>query len=504
MTIARLEQQFRRIAQLQHASSILQWDEAVMMPPASGEGRASALTTLGVVVHEQLSAPTMQEWLADAEAERAAGKLDPKQSANVREMGRIIRRADALPSRLVEACSTAQLRCEQAWRKQRANNDWQGFSALLRDVVAHKREAAAALGEALACSPYDALLDEYEPFYSSAKIDAVFEELRGFLPDLIQAVLQKQRRRTCVVPRGTFPATAQAELGRRLMQAIGFDLERGRLDVTHHPFCGGVGSDVRIAARYDERDFSSGMLGVLHETGHGKYEQGRPRDWLEQPIGEARGMSIHEGQSLLQEMQISRSREFLRFAAPFLQEAFPEAVQAQPDAFTPENLRCLFTRVAPGKIRVNADEVTYPCHILVRYGIERDLIAGELEVAEIPQAWDAAMRELLDISTGDDYRDGCMQDVHWPSGAFGYFPTYALGAMTAAQVFMTAERELPGLREQLSRGEYTALNDFLRERIWSQGSLYTTDELLTRATGEPLNPQHYQAHLRQRYLDDAR
>jgi carboxypeptidase Taq len=222
-----------------------------------------------------------------------------------------------------------------------------------------------------------------------------------------------------------------------------------------------------------------------------------------QPVGAARGMAMHEGQSLCSEMQVSRSRAFLEFLVPHVARAFPDAVGAQPEAFTVDNLYRFFTRVERSKIRVDADEVTYPCHILVRYGIERALIDGSLSVAQIPEAWDAGMRELLAISTGNDHRDGCMQDVHWPSGAFGYFPTYTLGAMTAAQLFQAALRQLPALHAQIARGEFAQLNGFLRDAIWSQASLHDGDTLLRRATGESLDARHFQAHLRTRYLLSA-
>jgi carboxypeptidase Taq len=258
-----------------------------------------------------------------------------------------------------------------------------------------------------------------------------------------------------------------------------------------------------VTTRYEDDDFTAGLMGVLHETGHAKYEQGRPREWLDQPVGQARGMSTHEGQSLLQEMQISRSREFLRFAAPHIARAFPEAVRAQPQAYSVENLIRLFTRVERSKIRVGADEVTYPCHILIRYDIERELIAGKLQVADIPQAWDAGMRELLGISTADDYRDGCMQDVHWAAGAFGYFPTYTLGAMTAAQLYAAAVREHPSIPGEIERGSFATINEFLRAKIWSKASLLTTDELMREATGEALNPAYFKRHLEHRYLEQG-
>ncbi|HKU36603.1 MAG TPA: carboxypeptidase M32 [Polyangiales bacterium] len=501
MSFAQLERQFRRIAHLEHVSAILSWDEAVMMPEAAGPDRADAMAALGVVLHEHLTAPQLNDWLAVAEQEAGAGKLEAPQRANLREMRRIVRRASALPAQLVEAISRAQLRCEQAWRRQRAANDWQGFAPLLGEVVKLKREAAAALGSALSLAPYDALLDEYEPFRSSADIDRWFADLKSFLPGLIDRVLEHQSRQSFERPRGPFPRAAQEALGRQLMEAVGFDMRRGRLDVSHHPFCGGTPSDVRVTTRYETDDFTSGLMGVLHETGHAKYEQGRPREWIDQPVGQARGMSVHESQSLLQEMQICRGREFLRFATEHIVRAFPEAVTAQPAAYSVDNLFRLFTRVERSKIRVGADEVTYPCHVLIRYDIERALIAGKLSVADIPEAWDAGMSELLGIRTGDDYRDGCMQDVHWSAGAIGYFPTYTLGAMTAAQIFAAAVRAEPAIPEAIARGDFAPINEFLRVKIWSRASLLTTDELLREATGEPLNPAHFERHLERRYLE---
>ncbi len=495
MSYSALERHFRRLGHLQHVAAILGWDEAVIMPPAAGEKRAQAMATLQVLIHEQLTDPRLADWLANVEAE-----LSPFQSANVREIERLVRRARAVSPELVERSASAQLRCEQAWRRMRADNDFAGFAPLLHEVVTIKRELAQQLGAALSLSPYDALMDEFEPGLKAEALDVVFANLRSFLPSLIDEVIERQRQESFIVPQGPFNVAAQRALGVQMMEAVGFDPTHGRLDISHHPFCGGVPSDVRITTRYDEADFTSALMGVLHETGHAKYEQGLPSEWMMQPVGLARGMAMHEGQSLCSEMQVSRGRPFLEFLVPHVARAFPEAVRAQPEAFTVDNLYRFFTRVERSKIRVDADEVTYPCHILVRYDIERALIDGSLHVKQTPDAWDEGMRALLAVSTGHDYRDGCMQDVHWPSGAFGYFPTYTLGAMTAAQLFQAALRKLPELPAQIARGEFAPLNDFLRDNIWSQASLYDGDTLLRRATGESLSARHFEGHLRNRYL----
>jgi len=498
MSYAAAEAHFRRLGQLGHAGAILQWDEAVMMSPGGGEARASAVAALQVTAHELLTSPRTGELLEAARNDARNDELDGFRSASLREMERGYARATCLPPQLVEAMSKAQSASEQAWRSMRAENDWRGFVPLLQEVVALRREAAAALGQALGLSPYDALMDEFEPGARAERIDGVFAELKAFLPGFIDEVIEHQAGVEVLPLQGPFAVERQRALGRRLMQAVGFDTQRGRLDESHHPFCGGVPTDVRITTRYDEADFTSALMGVLHETGHAKYEQGLPTAWADLPIGAARGMAHHEGQSLLQEMQVSRSREFLTFAAPIIREEL--GIDVAEPAFSVDNLCLAYTRVERSLIRVDADEVTYPCHVILRYEIERPLIEGTMSVADIPEAWDAGMREVLQLSTDGDYRDGCMQDVHWPSGAFGYFPTYTLGAMVAAQLYDRAVTVHPEIPAEIAGGGFDGLNRFLADAIWSHGSRYDGDELLRRATGEPLEAAYLERHLRRRYL----
>jgi carboxypeptidase Taq len=499
MSYAALGNRYQRIAHLQHVEAIASWDEAAMMPVGGGESRAEALATLRVLLHELHTDPGLADLFAAAEAESSRGDLGAWEVANLREMKRGYRRDTALPAQLVQRSSLAESRCEQAWRKLRPLNDWAGLLPLLEEVVAAKREVAAALGERLQLPAYDALLDGYEPGARSATIDPLFAELRAFLPGFIAAAVERQRGDRVLVPPGPFPIERQRWLGLEIARRIGFDFEHGRLDVSHHPFCGGVARDVRITTRYDEADFTGSLMGVLHETGHGKYEQGLPAAWLDQPVGRARSTALHESQSLFQEMQVSRSRDFLELAAPLVRAAFPEAAAQAPAAFSAENLHRLYTRVRPDFIRVEADEATYPCHVLLRYDLERQLIAGSLPLRDLPEAWDAGMRALLGLATGDDHRNGCLQDVHWPAGLFGYFPTYTLGALVAAQLFAAARRSLPDLAAQLRAGELGPLNAWLGERIWSKGSSLETDELVRTATGSPIGTRDFIAHLQQRY-----
>jgi carboxypeptidase Taq len=499
MSYAALADRYRRIAHLQHVEAIASWDEAAMMPAGGGETRAEALATLRVLLHEMQTEPGLADLIAAAEGERARGSLGPWEVANLREIKRGYLRDTALPAELVQRSSLAESRCEQAWRQLRPRNDWAGMLPLLEEVVAAKKEVAAALGERLRLDPYDALLDGFESGARSAAIDALFAELRDFLPGFIAAAVERQRQQRVLAPVGPFPVERQRWLGLEIARRVGFDFEHGRLDVSHHPFCGGVPRDVRITTRHDEADFASSLMAVLHETGHGKYEQNLPADWLDQPVGRARSMALHESQSLFQEMQISRSRDFLEFAAPLVRAAFPEAAARAPEAFTADNLHLQYTRVRPDFIRVDADEATYPCHVLLRYDLERQLIAGRLPLRDLPDAWDAGMRSLLGLATGTDHRNGCLQDVHWPAGLFGYFPTYTLGALVAAQLFAAARGALPDLPAQLRAGELVPLNDWLREAVWSRGCLLETEDLVRTATGSPIGTQAFVAHLQQRY-----
>jgi carboxypeptidase Taq len=279
------------------------------------------------------------------------------------------------------------------------------------------------------------------------------------------------------------------------MQLLGFDFAAGRLDESTHPFSGGVPEDVRLTTRYRDSDFAQSLMGSIHETGHARFEQNLPREWLGQPIGVARSYGIHESQSLSFEMQLARSRGFVGLLAPMLVQHFG----AQP-AFDPDNLYMLLTRVKRGLIRVDADEVTYPAHIILRYEIERALIEGEIEAGDIPALWDEKMQTLLGIDTRGNFRDGCMQDVHWTEGAFGYFPSYTLGAMYAAQWFAAMRRAVPDLDARIAAGDLAAVFAWLKENIWSQASRWDSPELVTRASGEALNPQHLRTHLEKRYL----
>ncbi len=480
-----------RLHRLDHLGSIAGWDQAANMPPKGNEARAAALAELATLTHRLRTDATLPDRLKAAEQE----DLSQEQRANLREIHRDWRAANALPESLVSRRQMATSRCEHAWRGQRPANDWPGFLSNFREVVAVGREEAQRLADELGCGPYEALMDRYEPGMGTAEVDRVFGDLRSWLPGLIEKVIDRQALEPVTTPVGPFDIERQRALCQSVMRLLGFDFEAGRLDVSTHPFCGGVPEDVRMTTRFSAEDFLGSLMGTVHETGHARYEQNRPRGLIEQPVSQARSMAIHESQSLLFEMQLGSHPGFVALLCPLVQEHLGR----QP-AFETENLGRLLTRVRRSLIRVEADEVTYPAHILLRYDIERALVEGQIEAEDIPALWDEQMRKLLGLDTRGNYRDGPLQDVHWPEGLFGYFPCYTLGAMYAAQWFAAMRSEMPQLDSSIGKGALEPVFDWLRERIWSQGSRWTTEELCRRASGQALDPNHFRRHLHARYL----
>ena len=489
---ALLEQRFREIGDLGHAQAMLGWDEAVMMPVGGGERRADVLATLAGLVHRQITSAETGDLIAAAVDE---GGLDDWQQANLQEIGRRRVRAKALPADLVVEHSRAGTRCEQAWRIAREANDWPAIVEPLARLLELTREVAVALGSACRLAPYDALIDRYQPGVDQAVIDPIFADLRAFLPDFAESVIARRPKPLPI--RGPFPRARQEALARVLMETVGFDFARGRLDTSHHPFCGGDPDDTRITTRYDENDYLSSLLGVLHETGHAMYEQGLPKQWRGLPVGDAAGMAVHESQSLLMEMQVCRGRDFLEFAAPIVRAHF-DAPDVAPE-WSADNLYLASTQVSRSLIRVDADEVTYPLHVILRYELERALIGGDLSVRDVPEAWDEKMRHYLGRSTRGDDRDGCMQDVHWYAGLFGYFPTYTLGAVMAAQLFATVRARVPDAVAAIRHGDFAPLLAWLRANVHGRARSVSANQLLIDATGAPLGTAAFKAHLIARY-----
>jgi carboxypeptidase Taq len=487
----KLKERFRRIAALEDALAVLSWDRQTIMPSGGSAARAEQMATLQVLKHEAITAPDMADLLGEA----GNASLNDWDAANLREMRRDHLHATALTGRLVDAKARAAAACEAIWLSARPAADFASVAGSLETLLGLVREVADAKADRLGKSPYDALLDQFEPDGSAERIDALFGRLEPSLRALLPEVLEHQAREGFQQPETDIPVDRQRALGLGLMASLGFEFEHGRLDVSAHPFSGGVPDDVRITTRYDTSDWAGSLMGVIHETGHALYERGLPREWRGQPVGASRGMAIHESQSLLLEMQVSRSRAFFDHAAPMIREAFG----VEGNQWMPNPLYQGATRVTRDLIRVEADELTYPFHVILRYRLERAMLSGDLSVTDLPGAWNEGMDASLGIRPPDD-RLGCLQDIHWYDGAFGYFPTYTMGALAAAQLFSATRAALPDLDARISRGDFTSLLSWLRENVHQWGSYQDTDALMEQATGGPLGEQAFLDHIRERYL----
>ena len=490
---ARLMARVTRIATINEAASMLGWDAAAMMPDGGGAARGDQMAVLAGLAHGLATESRVADELAEAEA---APPAESWHAANLRLMRHAHTRATAIPPDLVEAQARANSACEKVWRAARKASDFAMVRPNLTEVIRLVREQAAALSSRLALSPYDALMDGYQRGITAADLAPVFTAYETFLAHALPRAEEIQARRgTPLPPTGPFPEAQQEALCRRLSARAGLEAAHSRLDRSAHPFCGGTQTDIRITTRYDEADFTQSLMGVMHETGHALYERGLPAAHARQPVGESAGMAAHESQSLIIEMQACRSDAYLAWLGPQLLETFG----GDPAPYAPANLALLCRRIARGFIRVDADEMTYPAHVILRFRLEQALVSGDLAVADLPGAWNDGLRALLGITPPDDAR-GCLQDIHWYDGAVGYFPSYTLGAMAAAQLMNAARRTHPGIDAALAQGDLSPLLGWLRTNIHSRGNLLGFNDLLREATGKPLDPADFQAHLTARYL----
>lgn len=488
----RLKKIFKRLSQLIYLQRILMWDEAVMMPEGAGVARARALATLSRTIHNMLTQKKVKHLLAEASAEEKVSHWD---QANLAWMEKIYNRSACISPQLAEALTKAAMSCEQAWRKLRAQNNWIDFLPYLERSFNLIKEVAQRRADALKLTPYDACIDEYAPGFNQKSIDVIFSSLKNVLPNLIQEIIAKQQQDNIIRPIGPFSIEQQKSLGMEIMLALGFDFQHGRLDSSHHPFCSGGPSDVRVTSRYTQDAFLSALYAICHETGHGLYEQGLPLKWRDQPVGHVDSMAMHESQSLLIEMELCRSFSFNQFLAKHVRMHFGES-----HAYSPLNLYKLVTRVKPGLIRVDADEVTYPLHVILRYEIEKALFANQIQIKDLPAYWDELMMKYLGLSTKGNDQQGVMQDVHWPGGAFGYFPSYTLGRLIAAQLFATYKKMHPQYEINIREGDFKGLHGWLKENVYNYAALLSCNDLLTKVTDQPLVTTYFIDHIKERYL----
>lgn len=491
----KLQNIYKRINNMEGAIHMLHWDFATYMPKGSIDSRSEQLAILQSTVHEMVISSEISDLLDQSEDN--VDKLADSDRRNLSLMRHKWLHANAVDTELVEKLSILGTKCESKWRVAREEDDFASYEPLQQDVLDIVREIATVKSEIFKCSKYDALLDQYDAERRSSEIDKIFAELGKFLPDFISTVTDYQSTlEDPVFPEGKFEIEKQKALGINLMEIIGFDFNKGRIDISHHPFCGGTPDDVRITTRYDENDFTSALMGVLHETGHALYEMGLPEKWRGQPIGEPLGMSVHESQSLLMEMQVCRGKNFINFAAPIMKDALASGLDNEN--WSSDNLYKISSKVKAGFIRVDADEVTYPIHVMIRYDIEKDLINGKINIRDVPEIWNSKMKDMLGIEV-TNYKDGCMQDVHWTDGAFGYFPTYTLGAIMAAQFYNSAKKD-KDIEYGIKNGDFQPLLRWLRDNIHSKGSEYNSNDLVENVTGKPLDVSFFIEHLKNRFL----
>ncbi len=470
---------------------LLGWDEQVNLAAGGAEQRASQHAALAAVIQAAASNPRIGALLEEI----GTSGLDADQEAQVRHARREFERATKLPAEFVREKAIQGSRGYHAWARAKSADDFASFAPILEKNLELARAEAAYLG--WGNSPYDAMIDKHDPGLTAAEIERLFTELKRDLVPLVRAITGSPaaRRAQAVAARlKGFPIRAQQVFLREVTAKIGFDYTRGRIDVSLHPFCSGTGSDVRMTTRYREDQPLDSLFSSIHETGHGLYEQGLPIAQLGTGLGVNAGMAVHESQSRLWENQVARSRGFWRHFEPRWRKLFP----AQTENLSPEELYLAINAVEPTLIRVDADEVTYNLHIILRFELERRLFAGELALKDLPGAWRALSRELIGLEPATD-REGVLQDIHWSDGSFGYFPSYCLGNMMAAQLWFKALALRPQLEEEFARGEFGWLLGWLREQVHTQGRKFNAFELVRRVTGEALSPRHLIRYLKERY-----
>jgi carboxypeptidase Taq len=484
-------QHVRQTALLQSTIALLEWDQHTKMPAGAAQWRADQIAALAKQIHDRRTDSQLGDWLAEATAELDGG--DSQTAVNIRQLKKNYERQTKLPGELVVALARASSEGQTAWVEARKNNDFASFAGTLKLIFDLKREQAQAIG--YVDHPYDALIDEYEPGAKTAEVAMTLKGLCDELVPLVAAIQEKTGATDPSILRRTYAVEKQQQFGREVSAEIGFDYDRGRLDVTHHPFCTELGpSDCRITTRYDEQFFSGSFFGTLHEAGHGIYEQGLPADQYGLPLGTYCSLGIHESQSRLWENLVGRSQAFWQHYFSQAQSLFPASLADvnQDDFYKAVN------HVQPSLIRVEADEATYNLHIAIRFELETALIKDDLAVADLPAAWNEKYQEYLGITPPSD-ADGVLQDVHWAAGLVGYFPTYSLGNLYASQFFEAAEAELGELAPSFAKGHFQPLKNWLNQNIHRHGKGMTGPELGLAVTNQPLGHEQLMKHLRSKY-----
>jgi carboxypeptidase Taq len=493
---ARVVHRFATAGKIAAAQMMLNWDAQTHMPRGGAWARGEQMAALTEVSAELIGGPAADDELS--QAEEMKGALEPDQRADLEEMRRSWVHAAAVPKDMQAAKSRMSQALQAVWTRAKPDNDFASFAAPFADLLSLIREIAAVKAEALGTSAYSALMDEFDPGVGEAAVDPVFDDLAVFLPPLIAEVRERQAGWPSPIAFPGAPVDKQAALAHRLALVVGHDPEQFRIDSAPHPFSVPHSpGDVRFTTRYDEADIRFAIMATLHEAGHAMYERNLPRDFAFRPGGMARGMTAHESQSLSLEKLIGRSREFLGFLAPLT----AAILGGDPAAWAFPNQLNVWRRLDDGFIRVDADEISYPLHVILRYRLEKALLGGELAVADIPGAWDEMFERLLGRRP-PSLAKGCLQDIHWAAGAIGYFPNYAMGSMLAAQLFERATADDPDILPSLARGDFAPYFAWVRPRVHARASLVDFASLVVDATGGPLATDAFKRHVKRRYLEE--
>jgi carboxypeptidase Taq len=481
--------QLSRISDVAYSAAVLSWDQETYMPEGSAGLRAQQLSTLAGISHEMAVSDELGKLLEELEADKS---LDEKQAANVKQTLKDYRKAKKYTTAFVEEMSRSVSEAFNAWQEAKAKSDFSIFAPKLKKLVELKRRECEMLG--YKDHPYDALLDAHEPGLTTAEVETLFDEVRKELVPFVKKIASMPEHSAEILHRH-YPKSAQWDFSMHVLRSLGFDLTTGRQDLSTHPFTINFGpTDVRVTTRVDENNLSDCVSSTIHECGHALYEQGLPSEEYGLPSGEYVSLGIHESQSRLWENNVGRSLEFWKGMFPALQQQFPEQLKNA----TAEDIFSAINVVKPSLIRINADELTYHFHVIVRFETEKLLFENKLQVEEIPAFWNQRYKDYLGIDVQND-SEGCLQDVHWSHGSFGYFPTYSLGSFYAAQLFASAKKAIPSLEKEIEGGNYSSLLSWLRENIHRHGKRYPAKELCERVTGEPLRFSHFMEYAKTKY-----
>src|ERR1700730_3812447 len=492
---ANLQRAFDERSTLHKTSEILEWlQNAHALPHAEAAAIDDAAAATKIFEYRSMAQPGVRQWLEETPANPHT--LDADARRNFALMERRWLESAGLDETLVNSLSRACSASSRAWEQARPQCDFPAWLPHLEEVVNCVRQKGEALGKAFGASPYQALLETFNPGLREKAVNEVFGELRARLPGLVRTVTEKQAAEEPPVPLPPVPVDAQRRVVRRLMKALGLEENHIRLGESAHPFSSGQWDDVRITARYSEKNLMPALMAKIHVTGHAFCSLALPKNWKDQPIGEPQSVWVHESLSLFWQYQVASGRDFMTFLSPILKDE----LGVDGMAWSPENLYRLGTRVKPGLIRTEADEVTYPAHVILRHDLERKLIDGTLAPKNLPEAWDKGMRELLEVEV-PDHAHGCMQDAHWPQGIIGYFPAYTFGAIGAAQLMEKLKQDVPDIGDHVRNGDFAPVRAWLTARVHQCGSRYTGEELMKEATGKTLSAEAWLNHVQSRYLE---